>query len=730
MDFRRPTLGLIVCFCFAWCLARPCAAALREAAPPEVEVPIRYSYFLIRSAVEARDFNRAAGLFDYDKMLDQLVATGLIRPLDKDGRAAFIRSARGELSAADFVLWKILGSRSLEVRSIWLTDDPDEVVVYTVGVSNGEQEQYRWFWTRRDGVWRLVDYDAVGWYLSWSMTWAIESGRLVGEKVIADMKLWRQATRLGEVYESMDSQDPEAWAEQFDGLPATMPAPFDVPHAMAHAVLNIYQDDTQVERWLDVVEAAGDDSCALLYMRANAALLAGRYQEAIRLAEDYDRRLGPDPDLAETWSDALVGLGRHDEAVAVLKRALDDFGNSYDAVLALALLTADQDAAELLPYFAGLEPLPTYFEALADDLVDEEKYTALTQLTKLYAANHPDRPFVAYYQALLEYRDKHYPQAIERLAAAQPKLTTDDHRKWASKLLVKALYQDGRPLEAYRRAWDRQDALFYLGGKLFDDGKPQTLEKLLALRTADDPNDIWLYYYRGHALYLVDRDEDAVVSYFLGYLQARNDENREFFRYGAVRSMIYLGRGLEAYRDVPPAEETFAQVAEAGLLLESTDELRRLLDVRRRDAPADAGLHYFTARADYKDKRWEQVVQTLSVHREAILADDSRQQRFEYQLIFALLHLGRIEEAHQYALESTERDGDPYFLVYTHAQAGRTPQAIDAAVQCHKQWDYGLETFYGHETLGPLIQHADWAGFRLDYPRPENAEGAADSAGG
>ena len=111
----------------------------------------------------------------------------------------------------------------------------------------------------------------------------------------------------------------------------------------------------------------------------------------------------------------------------------------------------------------------------------------------------------------------------------------------------------------------------------------------------------------------------------------------------------------------------------------------------------------------------ESAWKLLSRHRKQLQNDDVNIDAFERALIVSGLRLNRFPDATKKARSSTDRDGDPYFLILVHAAQGEVDRAIQMMEQC-LQLGYEPSAFYDDDFLGPYLQTAPYQDFRRRFP--------------
>lgn len=175
--------------------------------------------------------------------------------------------------------------------------------------------------------------------------------------------------------------------------------------SLAEALRDAERYDEAIEAFTGLVKEhsdADDDEEALAdaYSGLAASLnLAGRYDEALTVADEYLQRFPDDPEALYEQASAYDALGRHDEAIASYEQAriADPLNPTICNDLADTYLAAGRtnDAVEMAETAVSLDPeMAVAYETLAQTLVaagrQSEAEEAMQRAAELHAAEEAE----------------------------------------------------------------------------------------------------------------------------------------------------------------------------------------------------------------------------------------------------------------------------------------------------------------------------------------------------
>ncbi len=275
----------------------------------------------------------------------------------------------------------------------------------------------------------------------------------------------------------------------------------------------------------------------------------------------------------------------------------------------------------------------------------------------------------------------------------------------------------GRCLEAYKAAGNKAAAFDGLAHALAESGAADRLEALIEAHRAGHPKDNWLPYYTGELHLLREEYEAADEAYAAGLALELSEEDREAYRLARVYARFRAGQALEAYEQIGPRRETFAQLA--GLLSAEgkAEELAALVEAHRGHDADDPALAYWGAEALWQRGDYAAMVRLLRERREAYLEGGGERTEHEGLLVRGLARLGRHDEALAAARASTAIDGNPYYEAVAHAAAGRAAETLET-LEALTQMGYDASAFYEDSDIGAALRGEGFEEVRQAYPPP------------
>jgi tetratricopeptide (TPR) repeat protein len=515
---------------------------------------------------------------------------------------------------------------------------------------------------------------------------------------------------------------------------ANLPRPWAAARAVAEANLHIRQGEPQ--KALKSLDFAAQQDPAFprtRLVRAAAANRLGDHKTALQNADIYRDAVGPDPDAVLQIGLALEATERSAPAVREYRAALKDFPG-HDALypaLARALPAGQQrEAGEL----AANGPQPAdHLRAIlsapeADDLALADEVVAG------FLAARPDDPHGLAAAAVVRVRQGRLPEAAALLRQAR-EVTPGDVREAVRLSYLSGVLRHGVPVAGYNAVppADRSAAFRWLAGSLQVRG-PQL--ELIAAHRAAVPSDPWGAFWLAELFASRGRPEPAeeLLAAAMTKLpkptrttrkahpdkppfhSLSNDElTWDQFRTLRTMYLLKLGRWKDAYRGLPPAVDTFDQLAHA--LDKAGDAAGRaeLIGMHRTAAPDDAEAIFWRGRVHWLRKETEQAVGLFTEYRKASGA--VQKWRADEGRVRGLVRLGRADEARQ-VLEGSDVVAAVLPLRALVAAAAGDAEWLARELAGWADRGAGPREFYADPDLGPLLRGDRFADVRAKYPPP------------
>lgn len=377
------------------CLAPGVRAEDEKPAADPTKDPALLAFFdAFRDRAVAGDREAIAGMFDTDAMIAAIESTGLVRVAEARRAAFRAAMARGlalmlrrPTTAPAFKTYRITKVT---------TEGTDRLVVLMhVDPGGADMTILRWFLTRRDDSFAIVDFEAL--------ETAIRFVPLIGT-LLADMhggvpEEWRGAgpalqhavgLTMREDYEGAR----DAWLGLIErALPDALQSLCEVALAACLTALGEFEEALP---HLDAAQRMAPDMPLQWQLRATVLNALERHEEALAAANRYIALLEPLPAARLQAAIALYFLERRDEALAHLRPAADGAPQDVDILAFLLLALPEGDHNGFKRRFAKLEDPEAAAVDILEFLLEEENRPAMQALADALESVRPGAPYVAF----------------------------------------------------------------------------------------------------------------------------------------------------------------------------------------------------------------------------------------------------------------------------------------------------------------------------------------------
>ncbi|HYH68407.1 MAG TPA: hypothetical protein VD866_27180, partial [Urbifossiella sp.] len=500
-----------------------------------------------------------------------------------------------------------------------------------------EQKMRWWLIAKPGGGWKAYDLEDLdmGTRVTQTAVAAVSPELLAGGPA-ALLPMQEAVAALREAMVAVLRQDePAADAALARARGVQLPAPIAAVRSMAEAGLALLRrDHAAALRHLDEADRLLPGMHGTKPIRASALNLAGRYAEALEQARGYVAELGPDPVCYGHAGFALEGLGRADEAAAEYRRALDEFPDHNDALFGLRRVLPPEGKAEIGDRLAKARDPGRVFDDLLDQARDDDDDAGAAALLAGLRKARPDHPRVAEEDVRGLVRDGKYAEAT---ALVRRRGTALKPRPPVVNAYLFAMLDAGRPVEALEGVPAAhagaafQQLAVSLEGRRFDerdddrDFRKEQREALFAARRKQAPRDPWVPYYEASAREkAMDYDEAAkgfaAAAAALAAWDDVTDDDRDLYRSRRVSALYRAKKGLEALRDVGPANKTFPQLGFHYIDDRDADGLAALVAAHAGRQPADRTVVYFRGEVHWLKEEYAAAAKQFGEYRRG--ADD------------------------------------------------------------------------------------------------------------
>jgi hypothetical protein len=513
----------------------------------------------------AGDSFQIVAQFDTERAVERLVEQGVIAMPPEQAR---VREARDQALRHDlqtgFRVWAPqLAWDGAEILHVQRQNADDfAVIVRHRTVATNLTGHFRWWVTRRPGVWSVYDVEDLSLGPCFSaLTEVAAEGRNLAElqKVRDPIRKLREARSLVVLRGDAAAADrdlKEIAAVQLPpyldairwAIAALVPMQRSEPKGVLDAVARAraLKVDLPV---LDLFEAMGHNR-------------AQQHARALPLLEKHNKLLGGNWETNAELGDAFTGLGRYDEACGAYRMALDENPQETLALRGLArALTPDASNQEIEERFGKLNNLGGQFETMSKDCRQRRDAQALERLALAMKARDPRHAPANFALALAKAWMEQGDAAVAAFQAGIANEAVADARHNQTTQFLQAMANAGLARQAYHAAPEPRAAFHTLAAETKSSYQLDDLRHLLATHGQRDPNDPLLPWYQ--AVLLVERGQYAEADKrFTAALAKGLDAGAiDQFRESRVRACYHLGKALDAYATIGPAQETFRQLA-------------------------------------------------------------------------------------------------------------------------------------------------------------------------
>lgn len=536
-----------------------------------------------------------------------------------------------------FVRYHIVRADALSARN--------EAVVYTLcDDEDGNEWKIRWWLVRSGAGWRFYDWLVFDDGLSVSRLYSL---------IIASANDPRLQKHV-ECFNAIEQSDqllaqglPEAAHEQL-WRASSLPLP---PLLSGRALLYTGYAWNRAGRYGEALQCYqrignAESVPGSLIGKAAAFQELGALRSALEHAEHYERVLGRDAFASRLRAEALMQLGRGEQALPSLRAALEFNPNQLDLLQSLISLVPDGAEQELVAHLKRAGDPVSAARQFAQTSAYQGHDASLAVVSRFLNEIAPSPATRSWLLALQCQAQGQLADAAGHYSLAAAAETDDDRRQEYLDGFFEAALAVGDPLAAYRAASDPRHAFrrladAYESGE--NDFSSHTYAQLIEEHQQRDPNDPWPHYYRGLQQRQRDASEEALLAFSAGLALAEDEDTRSEFQQEIGRSLWLLGRVDEAYAALRDDE------AGIGLLLGpirwSFDAARqsdyeRLLALRRADRPDDPWIDYYTALLALQQKQFDEAETALGAASRLESVDADALHRLKTDIRLAV---GRIE---------------------------------------------------------------------------------------
>jgi predicted negative regulator of RcsB-dependent stress response len=592
-------------------------------------------------ALERGDTHAVGRSFDGDRMVVELEQIRAFDRLPRNGAPGFkegVRRGIEEKLGTMLVANELARWSRTEVRQVRWSADRKEVVVIAIH-HNGDGDdvplRFRWWLVRRGAGWRAYDFEDLHMGLRATRSVAALATPELIDRIARDPAAF-QAAMAG----IRDAMVLLAKGDVDGGDAALAPAraivwppPIRALVELAEGTIQLGRGDPAgaLVRFEEAERLFPGMPCAAL-LRGSAYVALGRHDEAFAAVRAYQKEVGPDALSCTLEGTALEALGRRAEAAEAYRRALDEVAGSADAFNGLRRVLPDDQKKELGQRLARLkDPHRLYHELVGAARREGDTAGADALVDGLLAAN-PSDPRALGEDIRRKVTAGKFAEAAKVLARGLKSPDRGDAEAVLRSYLYAMLGAD-RALEAYAAApaEHARRAFRTLADELEDDLSDQEedaapvklkqLNELIAAHRKHAADDPWLWFFEG-AIHQHARDyERAERAFAAGAAKlpprkaaapddpdGDDEDEGTQFRTRRVECLFRLNKGLDAYRTIGPANDTFRQLAHLYDAGKDYTGLEKLIAAHRAGDANDPEATFWQARLLFRKGEYGRAV--------------------------------------------------------------------------------------------------------------------------
>ncbi len=681
--------------------------------PEDVRRDIVAAVERLAAAMRASDGEAAADCLDIDGITSELIRRMPAMKLSAREQRDFRVGLRAGLRRLPEFLDPAGGFIRPEVRRIRLLGDRRFAVVYVrLWTEDGIDTKQRIFMRRSSAGWLVYDMEDLS--VGLTMLTAMSS---VFPRAMSDpSSVQESGQKLRDLCLRMREKDFERADVLLKDLERRrLPDEIQGIVRMLRCAERVQRGEfKQALEAADQADRLRPDMPLLDLLRAQAWLGLGNHDFCLAHADKFAALLGEDYSVLWLRGQVAAAQGRPGQARDYFLRSLDDNPNQPELLVNLAAVLPEGDKAELARRFARLPNPQEWFATVGMGLRDAWDTEGLLVLVEAHRRMKPDDLAIDYFLAWVDLRQKRPEQAADRMRRAVPRVSDQVEQQAYIDLFVEAMCAMNQPVQAYRQMPHPDYTFIHVAESVRFE--LDALEAVVAAHRERSPGHAWLGFYQAQVHLGRKQPDQAVLLLDKMWAVPLNEEDRETVRDWLTLALYRSGRGPEAYRRLPPKDATFDQL---GWLYYGDDDaagLEGLIELHRKDSPADPALPFWQADVAMLRKDYEKVVAILGAAGKGV--PEELTWRHEDRMIRALLRLSRGREALLLAKESTARDGDPYWEAIVYAVQGDVQRTIELVGRLVEEHGYDLEEFYEDADAGPALRSPGAAGFRKAHPEP------------
>lgn len=536
---------------------------------------------------------RLVAQFDMDRLLDQIVALGVLPQNAVRNRKLFVQGMRQGMVQANprnpVLQNPAFQWDASEIRNVKKLAGNEAVVIVRHTSPDAFPMRLRWWVSKQTGTWKVFDFEDLDTGIRMSAA-AAATAQMGPANAFMMAEHAKTLAAASEALVKNDLEAAERNLARLDG--AQLPPLFESLRLFVRAGLHL-----QGGRFEDAVKsvdqalAKNPDMPAADLLKAAAFNRLGKYAQALEHLTKYRDLLGEDDVVCAELGEALRGLNRFDEAIANYQKALDFNPKDANAFLGYIRALGPNDSRDdIAKRFLKLDNLPVNFDICANDCRQARDGKTLEQLAGAMLKVDPRHEQASLCLMLGKVWAGQTKEAMPLFQSALKKAMNADKRRELLDATLPAFAQAGKAVDAYRALPSATEGFSMLAAELL---KSYLLDDLVALTTLHakmHPADPWLPLFQAEVH--VQNGEFALAekAYQKGLAKPPPALQVELFRRSRITTRFHLAGAVAAYKEFGPGRDVFQQLAMSVSLDEKDDQLAALVEEHAKSEAQDPEL--------------------------------------------------------------------------------------------------------------------------------------------
>jgi predicted Zn-dependent protease len=625
-----------------------------------------------------------------------------------DGRWGELVQSWKDLEDFGFAGWILQDAPTYEISHIRLNPQDSEAMVAVDWTQDGDiYTMFYWMVKTVDG-WRFYDLGTFrpGWRIVQQMAVNVleAAGRPDAVRTIDRLSQFGGSYLDGQLLEQADQLD----AIRLDRAPGVVRG---VGHFLK-AELALMREQPELALVHIEKGLTQDPAPVVLYRwRAKVCNQLGQHEQARQAAETYMDQVGPTPWARVELAMALEGLGQKEQALETYTLAAPEIQKDGDVVVGLARCLEGPEASRPLVDAVG-RILPADvsgpLDALAQQLLNQERPDALDRLLDAYRKAHSDTVDVQYWLARLDLVRENPDKALQRLGKTLPRAQQRpdygaylDLYKRAGAAAGKSEQQIYRSLQGH----EQKAILSRLAVDLFNEGKIDALSRLADLHVQTHgrtPNGL---YWQAEVLVQQGQTVKADKLYTEALDKPACEQvHADIARDWAHNALVNLEQDpleILAERSRPAVFQVLAEVLSYH---KRYDELDKVVAAFAPNHPRLPVVQFWQADGAFRRDRCQKALSLLDQCRQQIAVLPDYRYRFASMQVRCLARTGQDNQAFRRAAAYTRYSGDPWLEAVVHILTGRAELALREMEKIQEQTEYDPAELYLDRDAGPILR--------------------------